>query len=186
MITIIAAVAKNRAIGNKNKLIYWLPNDLKRFKALTTGHTIIMGRNTFLSLPKGALPNRRNIVLSRSAFKSTLTEDTHTACPPPTGGDKGGHPMFPGCEVYPSLNKALQHCRKDEDIYIIGGASVYSQSLPLADRLCLTEIDDVPAEADTFFPPINPEEFHEVSASEIFTDEKSGLRYQYLEYQKIV
>ena len=66
MITIIAAVAKNRAIGYQNKLIYWLPNDLKRFKALTTGHTIIMGRNTFLSLPKGALPNRRNIVLSRS------------------------------------------------------------------------------------------------------------------------
>ena len=66
MINIIAAVAKNRAIGYQNKLIYWLPNDLKRFKALTTGHTIIMGRNTFLSLPKGALPNRRNIVLSRS------------------------------------------------------------------------------------------------------------------------
>ena len=65
-INIIAAVAKNRAIGYNNKLIYWLPNDLKRFKALTTGHTIIMGRNTFESLPKGALPNRRNIVLSRT------------------------------------------------------------------------------------------------------------------------
>ena len=70
MITIIAAVARNRAIGNKNKLIYWLPNDLKRFKQLTTGHTIIMGRNTFESLPKGALPNRRNIVLSRTFFSS--------------------------------------------------------------------------------------------------------------------
>ena len=69
MITIIAAVAKNRAIGFKNKLIYWLPNDLKRFKALTTGHTIIMGRNTFLSLPKGALPNRRNIILSKTMWK---------------------------------------------------------------------------------------------------------------------
>lgn len=66
MISIIAAVAKNRAIGYKNKLIYWLPNDLKRFKALTTGNTIIMGRHTFESLPKGALPNRRNIVLSRT------------------------------------------------------------------------------------------------------------------------
>ena len=63
-INIIAAVARNKAIGYQNKLIYWLPNDLKRFKALTTGHTIIMGRNTFLSLPKGALPNRRNVVLS--------------------------------------------------------------------------------------------------------------------------
>ena len=64
-ISIIAAVAQNRAIGKDNKLIYWLPNDLKRFKQLTTGHTIIMGRKTFESLPKGALPNRRNIVLTR-------------------------------------------------------------------------------------------------------------------------
>ena len=121
MISIIAAVANNRAIGLKNKLIYWLPNDLKRFKALTTGHTIIMGRNTFLSLPKGALPNRRNIVLSRSAK------------------------AFPGCDVYPSLEEAIAHCSSDEDIYIIGGASVYQQALAMADRLCLTEIDDTPA-----------------------------------------
>ena len=64
-ITLIAAVARNRAIGYENKLLYWLPNDLKRFKALTTGHTVIMGRHTFESLPKGALPHRRNIVLSR-------------------------------------------------------------------------------------------------------------------------
>ena len=129
MISIIAAVAKNRAIGYQNKLIYWLPNDLKRFKALTTGHTIIMGRNTFLSLPKGALPNRRNIVLSRTTS------------------------AFPGCEVYASIEEALKHCSAEEDIYIIGGASVYKQALPLADRLCLTEIDDTPAEADTFFSP---------------------------------
>ena len=129
MISIIAAVAKNRAIGFENKLIYWLPNDLKRFKALTTGHTIIMGRNTFLSLPKGALPNRRNIVLSRS------TKD------------------FPGCDVYSSLEEALKHCTPDEDIYIIGGASVYRQALKIADRLCLTEINDTPEKADTFFPP---------------------------------
>ena len=111
MISIIAAVAKNRAIGYQNKLIYWLPNDLKRFKALTTGHTIIMGRNTFLSLPKGALPNRRNIVLSRS------------------------QKTFPGCDTYVSLEEALKHCTPDEDIYIIGGASVYRQALKIADRL---------------------------------------------------
>ena len=87
MISIIAAVAKNRAIGYKNKLIYWLPNDLKRFKALTTGHTIIMGRNTFLSLPKGALPNRRNIVLSRTQKD------------------------FPGCDTYASLEEASSTAR---------------------------------------------------------------------------
>lgn len=84
MITIIAAVARNRAIGFENKLLYWLPNDLKRFKALTTGHTIIMGRNTFESLPKGALPNRRNVVLSRTTKE------------------------LPGCEVFPTLEEALE------------------------------------------------------------------------------
>lgn len=157
MISIIAAVAKNRAIGYKNKLIYWLPNDLKRFKALTTGHTIIMGRNTFLSLPKGALPNRRNIVLSRSTK------------------------AFPGCDVYPSLEEALAHCTKDEDIYIIGGASVYKQALAVADRLCLTEIDDTPAEADTFFPPYE-EEWQEESREDHPIDDRHDFRYSFVNY----
>ena len=172
MISIIAAVARNRAIGFKNKLIYWLPNDLKRFKALTTGHTIIMGRNTFLSLPKGALPNRRNIVLSRSAFVS----------PPELGGVRGGlNDLFPGCDVYPSLEEALAHCAPDEDIYIIGGASVYRQALPLADRLCLTEIDDTPAEADTFFPPYE-EEWQESLREDHPIDEKHAYRYAFVDY----
>ena len=83
-INIIAAVARNRAIGFENKLIYWLPNDLKRFKQLTTGHTIVMGRRTFESLPKGALPNRRNVVLSRGV-KAVNDE------------------RFPGCDCYPTL-----------------------------------------------------------------------------------
>ena len=127
-ITIIAAVARNRAIGFENKLIYWLPNDLKRFKQLTTGNTIIMGRNTFMSLPKGALPNRRNIVLSTTV--STIE----------------------GCDVYRSLDEALQHCNAGDHIYIIGGASVYNEAISRADRLCLTEVYDTPAQADTFFP----------------------------------
>lgn len=159
MISIIAAVAKNRAIGFQNKLIYWLPNDLKRFKALTTGHTIIMGRNTFLSLPKGALPNRRNIVLSRSAK------------------------TFDGCDVYPSLEEALAHCSPDEEVFIIGGASVYQQAMKIADRLCLTEIDDTPAEADTFFPPYN-EDWHEVSREDHDIDEKHDYRYSFVDYIK--
>lgn len=156
MISIIAAVAKDRAIGFENKLIYWLPNDLKRFKALTTGHTIVMGRNTFLSLPKGALPNRRNIVLSRSQKE------------------------FPGCETYNSLKEALQHCAPDEEIYIIGGASVYKQALPIADRLCLTEIDDTPEQADTFFPPYD--EWQEVSREEHEKDERHSFRYAFVDY----
>ena len=157
MINIIAAVAQDRAIGFQNKLIYWLPNDLKRFKALTTGHTIIMGRNTFLSLPKGALPNRRNIVLSR-----TVTD-------------------FPGCDVYPSLEEALAHCTKDEDVYIIGGASVYTQALSLADRLCLTEVDDTPKEADTFFPEYKAD-WREVAREDHDIDERHAQRYAFVNY----
>lgn len=157
MISIIAAVAQDRAIGFQNKLIYWLPNDLKRFKALTTGHTIIMGRNTFLSLPKGALPNRRNIVLSRSVS------------------------AFPGCDVYPSLDEALAHCAPDEDVYIIGGASVYQQALPLADRLCLTEIDDTPVEADTFFPPYK-DEWKEAARESHDIDDRHAHRYAFVDY----
>ena len=157
MINIIAAVAKDRAIGFQNKLIYWLPNDLKRFKSLTTGHTIIMGRNTFLSLPKGALPNRRNIVLSR-----TVTD-------------------YPGCDVYPSLEEALAHCAKDEEVYIIGGASVYTQALSMADRLCLTEVDDTPKEADAFFPEYKAD-WREVAREDHDIDERHAQRYAFVDY----
>ena len=121
MISIIAAVAKNRAIGFENKLIYWLPNDLKRFKALTTGHTIIMGRNTYLSLPKGAL--------------------------------------------------------------IIGGARVYEQALPLADRLCLTEVNDIPAQADAFFPDYSD---WQVENKETHPkDERHDFEYAFVDYMKV-
>ncbi len=156
MISIIAAVAKNRAIGFENKLIYWLPNDLKRFKALTTGHTIVMGRKTFESLPKGALPNRRNVVLSRTTKELT------------------------GCDVYPSLEKALKSCKPDEDIYIIGGARVYEQALPFADRLCLTEVDDTPKEADAFFPDYSD---WQIARKEVHEkDEKHAFNYAFVDY----
>lgn len=157
-ISIIAAVARNRAIGFNNKLIYWLPNDLKRFKALTTGHTIIMGRNTFASLPKGALPNRRNIVLS-----TTVTE-------------------LPGCECFASLDEALASCQADEDVYIIGGASVYEHALAKADRLCLTEVDDTPAQADTFFPPYDG--WRETWREEHGADERHEHAYAFVDYVK--
>lgn len=156
IINIIAAVANNRAIGYKNKLLYWLPNDLKRFKALTTGHTIIMGRNTYLSLPKGALPNRRNVVLSRT------TKD------------------FPGCEVFSSLEKALKSCKDDEQVYIIGGTRVYEQAIALADRLCLTEIDDTPQEADAFFPDYSDWQIETKEAHP--KDEKHAFEYAFVDY----
>ena len=160
MISIIAAIAKNNAIGLKGKLLYWLPADLKRFKALTTGHTIIMGRKTFDSLPKGALPNRRNIVLSRSK--------------------KG----FPGAERFSSLKEALASCATAEDIYIIGGASVYAEALPLADRLCLTEVHDIPAEADAFFPDFNREEWEVAFREEHEPDEKHAQSFTFMDYVK--
>lgn len=157
-INIIAAVAKNRAIGLDGKLLYWIPADLKRFKALTTGHTIIMGRNTFESLPKGALPNRRNVVLSR-----TVAE-------------------HPGCDTYATLKEALDSCAPTEEVYIIGGASVYEQALPIADRLCLTEIDDTPENADAFFPAYGGwkkawREAHD-------DDEKAPCPYAFVDYIK--
>lgn len=156
MINIIAAVAQNRAIGYKNKLLYWLPNDLKRFKALTTGHTIIMGRKTFESLPKGALPNRRNIVLSRSK------QD------------------FPGCETFASLEEALAHCNKDEDVYVIGGASIYEQAIAISDRLCLTEINDIPKDADAFFPVYD--DWEATWIEKHGKDEKHAYEYTFIDY----
>ena len=156
MISLIAAVARNRAIGLDNKLLYWLPNDLKRFKSLTTGHTIIMGRKTFESLPKGALPNRRNVVLSRSGAQ------------------------FPGAETFSTLEKALAACRPDEEVFVIGGASVYQQALPLADRLCLTEVDDTPAAADAFFPDYS--EWHVTWEEQHESDERHAFRYRFVDY----
>ena len=162
MISIIAAVAQNMAIGYQNELLYWLPDDLKRFKALTTGHTIIMGRKTFESLPKGALPNRRNVVLTRSKIS------------------------FPGAETFPSLQEALASCSPEEDVYIIGGASVYKEALSVADRLCLTEIQDIPAKADAFFPPFSKEEWTEVWAEEHQPDERHAQAYRFVDYEKKV
>lgn len=159
MISIIVCIAQNRAIGFENKLIYWLPNDLKRFKQLTTGHTIIMGRHTFESLPKGALPNRRNMVLSRQTDAA-----------------------FPGAECYASLEEALSHCAKDEEIYIIGGATLYEQSFPIADRLLVTHVNDTPAEADTFFPAIDPTVWMETSREEHPIDEKHAHSYAFVDY----
>ncbi|MDD7258364.1 MAG: dihydrofolate reductase [Prevotellaceae bacterium] len=158
-ITIIAAVAKNRAIGKENQLLYWLPNDLKRFKSLTSGHTIIMGRHTFDSLPKGALPNRRNIVLSRTVAH------------------------LPGCECYPSFEEAMKHCEPDEKIFIIGGAQIYQQTIDKADRLCLTEINDIPKDADAFFPSYE-KDWKIVEKNEFATDDKHKYEYAFVDYVK--
>ena len=157
-LALIAAIARNNAIGFGNKLIYWLPNDLKRFKELTTGHTIIMGSNTFRSLPKGALPNRRNIVLSRKESE------------------------FPGCETFSSLEEALANCNETELVYVIGGEMLYRRALPLADILCLTEVDDTPQEADAFFPEFSRNEWEVIEKEEYMTDEKHAFNYRFVTY----
>ena len=162
MITLIAAVAKNGAIGYQNRLLYWLPNDLKRFKALTSGHTIVMGRKTFESLPKGALPNRRNLVLTRNAEFSA-----------------------PGVETFPSLLSALAACGNDEEIYVIGGASVYAEALSVADRLCLTFVDDTPEAADAFFPTINVNQWQEVAREDHEPDDRHAYSYSFVDYTRL-
>jgi dihydrofolate reductase len=158
-LSIIAAVDLNGAIGFQNRLLFHLPADLKRFKALTTGNTVVMGRLTFESLPKGALPNRRNIVLT-----------THQNI------------SFPGAEVYASLQEAIADCAPSEHIYIIGGASVYRQAIDLADELCLTEIQAAAPEADVYFPKIDGTLWCEKSRESHLADEKHPCPYDFVDY----
>jgi dihydrofolate reductase len=127
---IIVAIANQNAIGKDNKLLCHLPGDLKHFKEITSGHTVIMGRNTFFSLPKGALPNRRNIVLS--------PDDE----------------QFPGCETAHSIEEALNLCHGENKAFFIGGAMIYHQTYPFVDKLYLTKVH-ADFEADTFFPEID-------------------------------
>lgn len=158
-LSLICALTTNGAIGNKGGLLYYLPADLKHFKNLTTGHTIVMGRKTFESLPKGALPNRRNVVITRQADYAA-----------------------PGIEVFHSFEEALHACQTDDEVYVIGGESVYEAALPQADRLCLTHIDAVPDEADTYFPTYNKEEWEEESREHHEPDEKNKLAYDFVNY----
>lgn len=151
---IIVAIARQNAIGKDNRLLCHLPDDLKRFKEITSGHTVIMGRNTFLSLPKGALPNRRNIVLSPD-------EET-----------------FAGCKTAHSIEEALALCVGDEKVFFIGGAMIYHQTYPLVDTLYLTKIH-ADFEADTFFPDICYDEWELLfSESHEATSEHPAFTYE--------
>lgn len=140
---IIVAIANDYAIGMDNKLLCHLPADLKHFKELTSGHTVVMGRNTFFSLPKGALPNRRNIVLS---------PDDET---------------FPACETAHSFPEIIELCQKDEKVFFIGGAMVYSQALEWVDSLYITWIH-ASFEADAFFPEISQDVWEEAEREDHF------------------
>lgn len=158
-LTIIAAVADGGAIGRRGDLAFHISPDLKRFKALTMGCPVIMGRKTFRSLPKGALPGRRNIVLTRDASFSA-----------------------PGVEVFGSLKAALQAVADSERAFVIGGGEVYRQAIPLADSLEITRIYAACPDADTFFPALDG---WTADPQPRLADEKSGLEYSFLTYRKI-
>jgi dihydrofolate reductase len=159
MITMIAAVAENNALGLNNKLLWHLPNDFKRFKLLTSGHHIIMGRKTFESFPK-PLPNRTHIVITRQ--KNYQRE---------------------GCFVVNSLEQALAICPKNETTYIIGGGEIYTLGLVFCDSLEITLVHHN-FEADAFFPEINLENW-KIIASEFNTkDEKHAFDYTYQTFVK--
>lgn len=160
-IALIAAMDEQRGIGSKGNLLCHLPADLKHFKELTSGHCVIMGRKTFESLPKGALPNRTNIVLTSDNPEN-----------------------YPGCIVVRSVEEALAECKQGETAFIIGGGEVYRTTIQLADTLYITLIDHVFEEADTFFPPIDPEEWEQVEAVPYKQDERHKFNFSFLTFVK--
>ncbi len=158
-ISIIVAIAQNFAIGKNNDLLFHLPNDLKRFKQITTGHPVIMGRNTLLSLPKGALPNRRNIVITDNPNE-----------------------IFERCEMVFSIEEAIQAVENEEEAFIIGGGMIYRQFFPHAGKLYLTLVHR-DFDADVYFPEINYSEWNEFFREDLF-DETNGFNYSYLNLKR--
>ena len=158
MIALIVAIDQNNAIGKDNQLLWHLPKDLSFFKNVTSGNAIIMGRKTFESIGK-ALSNRRNIVIS-------------------TQKDL----QYAGAEITSSLNAAIELVG-NADCYIIGGGSIYQQSLTLVDRLYITKVADK-FDADTFFPTINWDEWTLVSEEEHHADEKHAYAFSFCVYDK--
>ena len=157
MISIIVAVTDGGAIGRRGDMIYHIGGDLRHFKKLTMGHPVIMGRKTFESLPNGALPGRRNIVI-------TCAKDA----------------VFTGAETAASLDEALQ-MTAGTDPFIIGGAQIYAQAMPLATDLFITEINaPAPHDADTFFPEVNRSVWHEAEPpTQWLHDDRNNVNYRF-------
>ena len=161
MIIMIAAAAENNALGKDNKIVWHLPDDFKRFKQLTSGHHIIMGRKTFESFPK-PLPNRTHIVISQQ--KGYSAEN---------------------CIVVNSLEKALEVAPKNEDIFIIGGAQIYDLALNISDKLELTRVHGV-FEADAFFPKIDFQHWKMDFEEKHLKDERHNFDFTFQTYSRIV
>lgn len=155
-LSIIVAITKDFAIGRNNDLLMHIPGDLKRFKEITTGHPIIMGRNTLLSLPKWPLPKRRNIVITNN---------------------RTAH--FEGCETVHSVQEAVDLVKDEEEAFVIGGGMVYKQFYPIANKLYLTIVNQS-CEADTYFPSINWEEWEEIVREDFSAGEKSDFSFSYV------
>lgn len=157
-ISIIVAIAEDNGIGYKNELLAHISEDLKRFKEITAGNTVVMGRNTWYSLPKRPLPNRQNIVI-------TNIEDE----------------VFEGAETVYSIEEAIEKCPENAESFIMGGAMVYRQFYEIADKLYITRILKT-FQADTFFPEIESDKWEIESESDKKIDEKSGLMFQYVNF----
>lgn len=157
MISMIAAIGKNRELGKNNDLIWHFKEDMKFFRETTTGNTVVMGRKTFESLPH-ALPNRRNIVITQNA-----------------------NYVADGAETAESIEKAIE-MTKNDNVFIIGGGKIYSAFLEIADKLYLTEIDDECEDADTFFPEFNKEEYTAERLTDFTVD---GIHFSHILYTKI-
>ena len=161
MLSLIVAISENYAIGKAGDLLCHLPNDLKHFKELTTGATVVMGKKTFFSLPRRPLPNRRNIVLTRDAAFS-----------------------YENTEVAHSIEDLQAMLQADERVFIIGGGEVYKQFMPLVDELQITHIHHTWENADTFFPEIDLSIWECVSEEHHKQDEKHIFAYTFATYQR--
>jgi len=159
MISIIVAIAENYAIGRNNDLLWHIPEDMKRFKRITSGHKIIMGKRTYESLPYRPLKNRSNIVISDIP------------------GD-----YYDGCIMAYSIDEALQHCSPEEECFVIGGGMVYRQFMSLADKLYITWVHRE-FEADTFYPEIDPETWEETERQK-GVGEEPGFAYSFVTYTR--
>lgn len=161
MLSIIVAIGRNNEIGKDNKLIWHLPEDLKRFKELTTGKTIIMGRKTFESLGR-VLPNRKHIVLTHNKDYKYENDMVEVVC---------------------DLKEIEKYVNSDEENFVIGGASIYKMLMPYTKRMYITRIDEK-FDADAFFPKINENEWEIVEKTQGITDENNPYRYKYITYVK--
>lgn len=159
MVSIIVAIAENGVIGDKNALLWNIKEDMRRFRTTTTGHPVIMGRKTFESIGR-PLPKRTNVVITR------------------------GDSSFEGCKVAHSIEEAITMFQQEEEIFIIGGAQIYKQAMPLADKLYLTIVHR-PYEGDTSFPEIDYTEWRELHREEFARGEEYDGSFTFIDLERI-